>query len=67
LTTIGWIMLFSRRLGLVNMIAREIFGFEEPLDIYNMPGMIWVLGTDQILLSFLLLSASFRSMDPALE
>jgi iron(III) transport system permease protein len=67
LTTIGWIMLFSRRLGLVNMIAREIFGFEEPLEIYNMPGMIWVLGTDQIPLSFLLLSASFRSMDPALE
>jgi ABC-type Fe3+ transport system permease subunit len=67
LTTIGWIMMFSRRLGLVNMIAGEIFGFDQPLEIYNMPGMIWVLGTDQIPLSFLLLSASFRSMDPALE
>jgi iron(III) transport system permease protein len=67
LMTIGWIMLFSRRSGLVNLAARNLFGVEEPLEIYNMAGMIWVLGTDQIPLAFLLLSASFRSMDPALE
>ncbi|HEY2990445.1 MAG TPA: iron ABC transporter permease, partial [Candidatus Binatia bacterium] len=67
LTTIGWIMLFSRRSGLINIVAREFFGFEQPLELYNMPGMIWVLGTDQMPLAFLLLSASFRSMDPALE
>ena len=67
LTTIGWIMLFSRRSGLVNLIGREIFGLEQPLELYNMAGMIWVLGSDQIPLAFLLLSASFRSMDPSLE
>lgn len=67
LTTIGWIMLFSRRSGLVNLIGREFFGFEQPLELYNMAGMIWVLGSDQIPLAFLLLSASFRSMDPSLE
>jgi iron(III) transport system permease protein len=67
LMTIGWIMLFSRRSGLINLVARNLFGVEQPLEIYNLPGMIWVLGTDQIPLAFLLLSASFRSMDPALE
>src|SRR5262249_9699341 len=67
LMTIGWIMLFSRRSGLINLVARNVFGVEQPLEIYNLPGMIWVLGTDQIPLAFLLLSASFRSMDPALE
>ncbi|HEY3304873.1 MAG TPA: iron ABC transporter permease [Candidatus Binatia bacterium] len=67
LTTIGWIMLFSRRSGLVNLIGREFFGLEQPLELYNMAGMIWVLGSDQIPLAFLLLSASFRSMDPSLE
>lgn len=67
LTTIGWIMLFSRRSGLVNLIGRELFGLEQPLELYNMAGMIWVLGSDQIPLAFLLLSASFRSMDPSLE
>lgn len=32
-----------------------------------MAGMIWVQGTDQIPLAFLLLAAAFRSMDPSLE
>lgn len=67
LTTIGWIMLFSRRSGVLNLIATQYLGFDRPIDIYNMAGMIWVLGSDQIPLAFLLLTASFRSMDPALE
>jgi iron(III) transport system permease protein len=67
LTTIGWIMLFGRRSGLVNLIAANYLGFDQPIEIYNMPGMIWVQGTDQIPLAFLLLSAALRSMDPSLE
>ncbi len=67
LTTIGWIMLFSRRAGLLNLVATQYLGFERPIDIYNMVGMIWILGSDQIPLAFLLLTAAFRSMDPALE
>ena len=67
LTTIGWIMLFSRRAGLLNLIATQYLGFERPIEIYNMVGMIWILGSDQIPLAFLLLTAAFRSMDPALE
>jgi len=67
LTTIGWIMLFSRRSGILNLIATRYLGLDQPIEIYNMAGMIWVLGSDQIPLAFLLLTASFRSMDPALE
>src|SRR5262249_20904290 len=67
LTTIAWIMLFGRRTGVVNLIAMQFFGLEQPIEINNMPGMIWVLGTDQIPLVFLLLAAAFRSMDPSLE
>ena len=67
LTTIGWIMLFGRRAGLLNMIATGYLGFDRPIEIYNMAGMIWVLGTDQIPLAFLLLAAALRSMDPSLE
>jgi len=67
LTTVGWIMLFGRRSGLVNLIATQYFGFDQPIEIYNMPGMIWVQGTDQIPLAFLLLAAALRSMDPSLE
>lgn len=67
LTTVGWIMVFGRRTGIINLLARDVFGIEQPIDIYNMPGMIWVFGSDHIALSFLLLVAAFRSMDPALE
>jgi iron(III) transport system permease protein len=67
LTTVGWIILFSRRTGIVNLIATQYLGFEQPIEINNMPGMIWVLGTDQIPLAFLLLAAALRSMDPSLE
>lgn len=67
LTTVGWIMLFGRRSGVLNLIATQYLGFDQPIEIYNMPGMIWVQGTDQIPLAFLLLAAAFRSMDPSLE
>jgi iron(III) transport system permease protein len=67
LTTVGWIILFGRRTGIVNIIAMQYLGLSEPIEINNMPGMIWVQGTDQIPLVFLLLAAALRSMDPSLE
>lgn len=67
LTTVGWIMLFGRRAGLVNLVATQYLGFARPIEINNMAGMIWVLGTDQIPLAFLLLAAALRSFDPSLE
>jgi iron(III) transport system permease protein len=67
LTTVGWIILFGRRSGIVNIIATQYLGFDQPLEITNMAGMIWVQGTDQIPLAFLLLAAALRSMDPSLE
>ncbi|HXG50404.1 MAG TPA: iron ABC transporter permease [candidate division Zixibacteria bacterium] len=67
LTTVGWIILFGRRSGIVNLVATQFFGLPGPLEINNMPGMIWVQGTDQIPLAFLLLAAALRSMDPSLE
>ncbi|MGH7825803.1 MAG: ABC transporter permease [Candidatus Binatia bacterium] len=67
LTTVGWIMLFGRRSGVVNIIATQYLGFDQPIEINNMPGMIWVQGTDDIPLVFLLLAAALRSMDPSLE
>lgn len=67
LTTVGWIILFGRRSGIINIVATQYLGFEQPIEINNMPGMIWVQGTDQIPLVFLLLAAALRSMDPSLE
>ena len=66
LTTVGWIILFGRRSGVINIVAAQL-GFDQPIEIYNMAGMIWVQGTDQIPFAFLLLAAALRSMDPSLE
>ena len=68
LTTISWIFLASPEIGTLNVWAMSWFGLEEPpFDIYGMPGMIFVEAMDLIPLVYLLMSASFRSMDPSLE
>lgn len=67
LTTIGWILLFNRRTGIMTLLVQTVFAIDEPINIYNMAGMVWIFGTDHIPLSYLLLVAAFRSMDPALE
>jgi iron(III) transport system permease protein len=68
LTTISWIFLASPEIGTLNVWAMQLFGLESPpFDIYGMPGMIWVEAMDLIPLVYLLMSASFRSMDPSLE
>jgi iron(III) transport system permease protein len=68
LFTVAWILLASPKIGIVNLVLKNGFGVNEPLfDIYSMPGMIWVDGLHYSPMAFLLMSAAFRSMDPALE
>jgi iron(III) transport system permease protein len=68
LTTISWIFLASPRIGTLNRWLQSLFGLDEPpLNIYSMPGMIWVEAMDILPLVFLLMSAALRSMDPSLE
>ena len=68
LFTVAWILLASPKIGIVNLVLKTWFGVNEPLfDIYSMGGMIWVDGLHYSPMAFLLMSAAFRSMDPALE
>ena len=68
LFTVAWILLASPKIGIVNLVMKAWFGVNEPLfDIYSMGGMIWVDGLHYSPIAFLLMSAAFRSMDPALE
>jgi len=68
LTTISWIFLASPRIGMLNSWASSIFGFEDAvLDVFTLPGMIVVEALDVFPVSFLLMSAALRSMDPSLE
>lgn len=67
LYTIGWLLLLGKS-GPVNVWARELFGLEGLLfNVYSLPGMILIEALQWSPLVFLMLAASFRSMDASLE
>ncbi len=64
----AWVLVLHPRIGIINVWARSMFGIEGTLlNGYSMGGMIWAQAIDQVSLPFLLMCASFRSMDPSLE
>jgi iron(III) transport system permease protein len=66
LHTIAWIFLASPRVGVINKLLEPVLG-PGTLNIFSMPGMIFVEGLHLSPLVFLLMVAAFRSMDPSLE
>jgi iron(III) transport system permease protein len=68
LFTVAWILLASPQIGILNLVLQGWLGLEGPIvDIYSLPGMIWVDGLHYSPMAFLLMSAAFRAMDPSLE
>jgi len=68
LSTVSWILLLSPRIGVINRILMNLFHLERaPFNIYCLAGMIWAQGIHLYPLVFLMMAASFRSMDMALE
>ena len=68
LSTISWILLLSPKIGLINIVIKEVLGLEKaPFNVYSMAGMIWAEAIHGYPLVFLLMSAAFRNMDTSLE
>ena len=68
LFTVSWIFLASPKIGLINLALQSVFHTDRVfLDVYSIWGMIWVDGLHYSPMAFLLMTAAFRSMDPALE
>ena len=68
LFTVSWILLASPKIGIINLVLKDLLGLEHHVfDIYSLWGMIWVDGLHYSPMAFLLMSAAFRAMDPALE
>ncbi len=68
LFTVSWILLASPKIGIINSLLQGWFGTDIVfINIYSMTGMIWVDGLHYSPMAFLLMTAAFRSMDPALE
>jgi iron(III) transport system permease protein len=66
---IAWIFLLGPNAGWVNTALRGIFGFvgEGPINIFSLPGMIVAQAALLVPFIYLLLTAVFRTMNPALE
>src|SRR5258707_5117352 len=68
LFTVAWILLGSPKIGLVNLLLQSWFNTDHVFfNVYTLWGMIWVDGLHYSPMAFLLMTAAFRSMDPALE
>ncbi|MBI2847691.1 MAG: iron ABC transporter permease [Chloroflexi bacterium] len=67
LLAMAWVLLLSPNIGLINKMWMSI-GFDTPLvNGYSMATMWWVQGSIESPLTFLMLGAALRRMDPALE
>ncbi len=67
---IGWTYLASPRIGAFNVALRNVFDLEGqtgPLNVYSIPGMVFVSALSMVPSIVLMLSGAFRSFDPALE
>jgi iron(III) transport system permease protein len=70
LSAIAWIQLLDPRIGLINVVLRALLGLsgdDGPFDIYSLSGMCFVQGLRLVPSAYLMIAASFRAMDPALE
>jgi iron(III) transport system permease protein len=67
-TAMGWVFLLHPRIGVVNRLLVNTFGLAEPpFNIASIIGMGWVEGLGLSSLAFIMVVATYRTMDPALE
>ena len=65
---IAWHNLASPKVGMLNNLARDLFGIEGALlNVNNLFGIIWVTGIFFTPLIYLFVVGSLRRMDPSLE
>jgi iron(III) transport system permease protein len=68
LFTVAWILLGSPKIGLINLALQRVFDTDAVfINVYSLAGMVWVDGLHYSPVAFLLMTAAFRAMDPALE
>jgi iron(III) transport system permease protein len=68
LFSIGWVLLLSPQIGVINVFLRWAFDLESPpLNVYSLGGMVFLEGLHLIPVTFLMIAGAFRRMDPSLE
>ena len=66
---LGWLFMFHPRIGTINRWLVDAMPFFEsaPINILSVTGMGFISGLGMSSLAFIMLAATFRAMDPALE
>lgn len=70
ITAMGWTFLLNPTNGILNVIARDLFGLTTdygPFNVYSLGGMILVAGLSIGPTMFIMLSSVMRNLDPSLE
>lgn len=68
LKAIGWILLLSPQIGLINALFMQLFHLSEPpFSIYGLHGVVFLQGLMLTPLMFFLISGAMHRLDPALE
>ena len=66
----AWLRLLNPNVGTVNQWLRALFSLSDapgPLNVYSLPGLIWVLSTFYYPYAFITISRAMEKMDPSLE
>ena len=64
---LAWAVLASPKSGFFNQIWRWLGGSGDLFNIYSMFGIAWIMALFEGTVAFVMISASMKSMDPALE
>jgi len=66
---LGWLFMFHPRIGTINRWLMDLVPIFDsaPINIVSIPGMGFITGLGMSSLAFIMLAATFRAMDPALE
>ena len=66
----AWLRLLNPNVGTINQWMRALFHLSDapgPLNVYTLPGMIWVLSSFYYPYAFITISRAMEKMDPSLE
>ncbi len=66
----AWLRLLNPNVGTINQWLRALFALGDgpgPLNVYSLPGMIWVLTSFYYPYAFITISRAMEKMDPSLE
>lgn len=68
LKSIGWILLLSPQVGLINALFMQLFNLDQPpFNIYGLHGVVFIQGLMLTPLMFFLIAGAMHRLDPALE